>query len=86
MSQRNDEPLGIRKIDVQKERRVMERVESKEDVERVARRVWHITDPETIRFAVAMYCTGWERGVTVGVTATKNRVTESLGNGKLVKP
>ena len=82
---RNENPLGIRKVDYQKERRLMERTISKNHVEGVATKIWGIHDPEVIRFGTAMYANGWEEGVRVGVDATKARIAESLKNGNLIK-
>lgn len=86
MARRNENPLGIRKVDYQNERREMERHTSKEHVELLARGIWGITDPEAIRFATVMFAHGWNEGVRVGVDKTKARIAESLENGKLVKP
>lgn len=77
------EPLGIRKLDVQEARRAMHH-DSYDEVAKTAE-FWGISDPEVLRFARAMYSTAWEKGVTVGAQRTRDRVAESLDNGRLVK-
>jgi hypothetical protein len=81
------EPLGIRKLDVQKPRREMEK-ELSELVAWSAKWWFEHSEPtqENVqRFAEAMYARGWEHGVRVGAAATRDRVAESLENGRLVK-
>lgn len=89
MSRRNENPLGIRKVDYQHERREVERVTSKHvPWSLIERGLWKgvSTDPESTRFASTMYCYGWEAGVRVGVDKTKERIAEALERGTLIKP
>lgn len=84
---RNNEPLGIRKVDYQHERR-----QARRDHNITAKAQAHfwfdgkeITQDKVILFAKAMLDQGWEEGAKVGVEKTKARVIESLENGKLKK-
>lgn len=74
-------PLGIRKVDYQQERREAERA-----ARNYSKNGW-VQMPEEWQFAVAAaYMRGWEDGAKVGVQATKGRVREALTKGTLVKP
>ena len=85
MAHRNENPLGIRKVDYQHERRLMQRSLSKTEAATSAQ--WMgLDDDEVIRYGAIMYARGWEEGVRVGVDKTKGRVAEALETGKLVKP
>jgi hypothetical protein len=44
-----------------------------------------MTRENLIRLIEVALDDGWERGVTVGAKATRDRVKESLDNGRLVK-
>lgn len=85
MTRRNENPLGIRKLDVQHERSAMERTECKEKAAGIAR-LWGIEDPEAIRCLSVLYAMGWQEGVKVGAEKTRGRVAEALKRGTLVKP
>jgi len=83
---RNLNPLGIRKLDVQKQRREWERELSPIEAERILGAHLLNCDQQMMRMAIHALCKGWEEGVKVGAQATRERVAESLANGKLVKP
>lgn len=85
-------PLGIRKLDVQALRRAA-RKNNKEEAERTVA-FWFdppygnpkpLTRENVTRLAEVMLERGWEAGVKDGAKATRDRVAESLANGKLIK-
>jgi hypothetical protein len=84
-------PLGIRKVDYQAERREAWK-NHREVVEKTfefyfgGREVGTIERHELERFAKNLLDMGWEEGVRQGVKSTKARVAEALENGTLVKP
>lgn len=90
----NREPLGIRKLDVQAVRRERRR-EHKVEAERTfefwfGEKTWRrepmpMTRENIIRFGETLLENGWTEGVHDGAKATRERVAESLANGRLVK-
>lgn len=84
------EPLGIRKLDVQALRRQARR-DHKVKAQRTydhwfaSRDQMPLTEENLVRFAEVMLSVGWEKGVTDGAKATRDRVAESLKNGRLKK-
>lgn len=85
----NRNPLGIRKLDVQAERR-QARQEAKQFASRLFAN-WNRSysggwDAEEIQRAIAAaYLAGWQDGVHQGAKATRERVQEALDNGTLRK-
>jgi hypothetical protein len=88
----NREPLGIRKLDVQARRRAYRKASREEAAKTVkfwfsseAYRPMPLTEENVLRLAEVMLERGWEAGVVDGAAATRERVAESLANGRLVK-
>jgi len=93
MAYRNENPLGIRKLDVQFERRTVERVTANAWAERTTD-YWfgqhsNLSAEDLVqvkRLVATAYSVGWNEGVKLGATKTRDRVAEALEQGKLVKP
>jgi hypothetical protein len=84
-------PLGIRKVDYQAERREAwenhhKVVEQTFELFFGGREMGNIKRPELELFAKSLLDMGWEEGVRQGVKSTKSRIAEALENGTLVKP
>jgi hypothetical protein len=83
------EPLGIRKVDYQADRRAYRRSMWDRAVRMfeywTSNRQQGLSDKEICRLVEVAFEMGWEDGVKVGVARTKDRVKESLDNGRLVK-
>jgi len=92
---RDNEPLGIRKVDYQQQRRDWRRTDSRQEKQHLIKlfedlrdRQGHrqLTESEAAEWVIGIALEyGWEQGVKVGVEQTKARVQESLANGKLIK-
>jgi hypothetical protein len=80
----NREPLGIRKVDYQQDRRLFRRA-AKAEARHILTGHLLASDEQMVRCVADALMRGWEAGVITGVTATKGRVQESLETGRLVK-
>jgi hypothetical protein len=78
----NREPLGIRKLDVQAERRQARR-DARLDARQICESFGLGIDESMIRALNVALIQGWERGVAVGAARTRDRVQESINNGRL---
>jgi hypothetical protein len=86
MSRRNDNPLGIRKLDVQDARREFRRQSFQEARRILSGHLLTNQDDQLVRCVADALMRGWEAGVTEGAGATRGRVAEALQRGTLVKP
>lgn len=75
-------PLGIRKLDVQAERRQWRR-EARLRAPRFCSGHLLVADEQMVRLVANALMSGWEEGVRIGAQATRDRVAEALENGKL---
>jgi hypothetical protein len=82
--QRN--PLGIRKLDVQAERRSYQRAARTEAARLLNGYLLNSHDEQLLRVVTTAMLHGWEDGVACGALATRERVAEALAKGTLVKP
>jgi hypothetical protein len=81
--QRN--PLGIRKVDYQGERRTFRREEAPQLARRILSGHLLAQDDQMIRCVVEALMTGWEQGAAIGAKKTRDRVAEALDKGTLFK-
>lgn len=80
----NRNPRGVRKMDVQEERRLV-RSESKEWAKRQMLWMNGRSEDDIQRAIRHAFLDGWERGVKDGRDAMLERLDEALANGTLVK-
>jgi hypothetical protein len=78
-------PLGIRKLDVQKERRESVKA-ARAEAERMLTFYSIKTEADIRHFLAVAYNRGWEAGVNIGASATRGRVAEAIDKGTLLKP
>jgi len=79
-------PLGTRKLDVQKDRRMM-RSAARDEAHKLSAfksEMFPMNQEQVVHLLKIAYADGWEAGVTVGSQAQLGRIREALERGTLL--